>query len=720
MKVRKHQRSLNQPARPQKRRAFFEQLEKREVFAPLPVLMVIADQRDFFYQEYGDTKLSLEEAGLQVEVAATTTNPSTPHSGSGEPFGGGVVTPDLTLSAVDASDYSAIVFVGGWGSSMYQYAINANYYDSHYNGDPATKAIVNNLINDFVAQDKWVSAVCHATTVLGFARVNGVSPVAGKLVATPQGGASVNGGPGGFINGQNYGYYQLTQKTMMEWNGAIVSPAMAIGDPLSSWDDVVVDVEGKIITAQDNISAREFGHEIGRRVNAEDVPPPPVNNAPIIADQSFVLAENSPIGTTAGMVVASDPDAGQMFSYEILAGNTNAAFAIDALTGALNVAFADAIDFETTPVFELTIRVTDDGDPALFTDAVITVNVEYVAPPPPVNNAPSIAAQGFVLAENSVFGTAAGLVAASDSDAGQTLTYSIVGGNTNGAFAINAVTGQLSVANAAAIDFEATPVFNLIIRVTDNGNPSLASEATVTVNLQDVYEAPPGPVSHSGPNVIVQGTAGTDYIYVWSNGAGQPMVWIAGQVYGGFNLGPGGRVVVYGGDGTDYIYATDCFSPVTIYGEGGHDLITGGHANDIIDGGAGYDRISGMDGDDQLFGGTNGSQLDGGAGNDLLVGGDADDQLFGRDGNDILIGGRGHDNLEGGNGQDLLIGRATSYDLNLLALQSIFAEWQLTGPAGNTRQTLTDAIINDGMNDRLIGGADADWLAVFAGDCSYQ
>ncbi|WP_261365328.1 cadherin domain-containing protein [Anatilimnocola floriformis] len=714
-----HKQRERGPRATTRRRSFFETLEKREVFAPLPVLMVIADRQDFFYQEYGDTKLSIEQAGLTVQVAATTTQPSRPHSGSGEPANGGVVTPDLPLSAVNASNYSAIVFVGGWGSSMYQYAINGNYYDARYNGDPATKAIVNNLISDFVDQDKYVTAICHATTVLAYARVDGVSPIAGKNVTTPQGGATGTGGPGLSLNGVNYNYFQLQQRTMMEWNGGIVANGNSIGDPSSSWDDVVVD--GRIITAQDNISAREFGRVIATRLIAEDVPPPPVNHAPVIGNQTFSLAEDSPIGTTAGMVVASDPDLGQEFSYEILAGNTNAAFAIDALTGALNVAFPGAIDFETTPQFQLTIRVTDNGTPSLFSDAIVTVNIDYVAPPPPVNTAPTVAAgQTFALAENSAVGTIVGSVVASDADVGQTLSYSIVGGNTNGAFAINAATGQLSVANLAAVDFETTPAFDLTIRVTDNGNPALSTDAVVRVNLTDVYEAPPGPVYRSGPNVIVQGTSGTDYIYVWTNAAGQPMVWLAGQVYGAFTLGAGGRVIVYGGDGGDYIYATDSTAPVTIYGEGGHDQITGGSASDILDGGAGYDRIWAMGGNDLLIAGPNGALLDGGDGNDMLVGGDADDQLYGGNGNDILIGGKGHDNLEGGAGEDILIGRGTSFDLNLLALQSIFAEWNLSGLAGNTRQTLTSSLINDGMNDRLIGGDGADWLEVFAGDCSYQ
>jgi Ca2+-binding RTX toxin-like protein len=191
-------------------------------------------------------------------------------------------------------------------------------------------------------------------------------------------------------------------------------------------------------------------------------------------------------------------------------------------------------------------------------------------------------------------------------------------------------------------------------------------------------------------------------------------------VYGPFNLGPGGRVIVYGGDGNDYIYATDSHVPVTIYGEGGHDLITGGHGDDIIDGGAGYDRIYGMGGNDILFAGPNGAMLDGGDGNDLLIGGGADDQLFGRAGDDILIGGDGHDYLDGGAGNDLLIGRRTSFDLNLVALQAIFADWNLTGAAGNTRQTLLDSILDDGKKDRLIGGEGDDLLEVLAGDCWYQ
>jgi hypothetical protein len=39
---------------------------------------------------------------------------------------------EQVLGGADAADYSAIVFVGGWGSSSYQYAFSGTYYNSAY------------------------------------------------------------------------------------------------------------------------------------------------------------------------------------------------------------------------------------------------------------------------------------------------------------------------------------------------------------------------------------------------------------------------------------------------------------------------------------------------------------------------------------------------------------------------------------------------------------
>ena len=95
------------------------------------------------------------------------------------------------------------------------------------------------------------------------------------------------------------------------------------------------------------------------------------------------------------------------------------------------------------------------------------------------NSPPSIQDQGFQLNQQSPVGTDVGTVFATDLDAGQTLTYSIVSGNTNGAFSINALTGMLSVANSTALAVD----FSLVVMVQDNGVGELRSQATIVIDV---------------------------------------------------------------------------------------------------------------------------------------------------------------------------------------------------------------------------------------------
>ena len=201
-----------------------------------------------------------------------------------------------------------------------------------------------------------------------------------------------------------------------------------------------------------------------------------VNEAPVIAIQTFSLAENSATNTVVGTVAASDPDAGQTLTYAITAGNTGGTFAINSSSGQLTVANPAALNFEVTPSFAFIVQVTDNGSPASSAAATVTVNLTNV------NEAPVIAPQTFSIAENVANNT----VVASDPDAGNTLTYSLTTCNTNGAFAINATTGHLRVANPAALNFEVTPTFALTVSVSDG---TLASTATITVNLTDAPNA---------------------------------------------------------------------------------------------------------------------------------------------------------------------------------------------------------------------------------------
>jgi putative intracellular protease/amidase len=606
----------------------FEALESRNLMAadPLPVLMVLADQHDFYYREYGDTRIGLESHGASVRVAAATTRPTYPHAGTGE-TGSGMVVPDIALADVNPSDYSAIVFVGGWGSSMYQYAYPGDYANNAYDGNAATKAIVNELIGDFLAQDKFVTGICHGVTVLAWARVDGTSPLDGKTVSVPW-----IGSPGTMYQGVWYNNFELMQYPQVTANGATANTVSGqYGNPHTVADDVVVD--GRIITAENYDAALQFGTIIAQHVIAdanaqpEDPPPPP--------------------------------------------------------------------------------------------------------PPPPVNHAPTVASGEFELAENSALGTIVGSASASDPDAGQWLTYAIVGGNTGGAFAINAATGQISVANRAALDFETTPSFALSVQVSDDGLPSLAASATITIQLLDQIEAQPPGAQRIGDDLVVQGTSANDTIYIWTSSTGQLFAWMNGQMFGPHLLPAGGRAIVFGGDGNDQIYATDSARAVSIFGQGGHDQMTGGRSNDRLDGGDGVDRIWGQAGDDVILGGDGNDQIDGREGNDVAVGGAGDDTVGGFDGRDVMIGGLGADRMDAGAGDDLLIAGRTSYDDNDAALLAILAEWTsaadaatrtanlANGLAGGVRLRWGETIQDDGVADCLNGNSGADWLFMLAVDWQY-
>lgn len=111
------------------------------------------------------------------------------------------------------------------------------------------------------------------------------------------------------------------------------------------------------------------------------------------------------------------------------------------------------------------------------------------------NDAPVIADQVRTIRENLGNGEPVGAqLAYADEERSslrQSLSFSIIGGNTHNAFTINSE-GQLSVFSTGALDFEddATREFKLVVRVQDSGSPSLGAQATITVKLLDVNEAP--------------------------------------------------------------------------------------------------------------------------------------------------------------------------------------------------------------------------------------
>ena len=188
------------------------------------------------------------------------------------------------------------------------------------------------------------------------------------------------------------------------------------------------------------------------------------------------------------MVAAIDADvtATTYQDWTITGGNTNNAFAINPSTGEISVADASQLDYETTPTSYNLLVTVSDGETTSSAETV-TINVNDLN-----DNTPAItASQSFSIDENSANATSVGTVAATDADATATTyqDWTITGGNTNSAFAIDPDTGELTVNTSSELDTETTPSYSLSITVSDGANT--ASAETVTINVTDLNDNTP-------------------------------------------------------------------------------------------------------------------------------------------------------------------------------------------------------------------------------------
>jgi len=204
------------------------------------------------------------------------------------------------------------------------------------------------------------------------------------------------------------------------------------------------------------------------------------NDDPSLADATFTVAENSSNGTSVGTVSATDPDAGETFTYAITAGNDDGVFAIGSVSGEITVADGTGLDYETVPSYGLTVTVTDSGG---STDAA-TVTIDLSD----VDEAPVIDDATFSVAEDSTTDTEVGVLTAGDPEGG-TVTYSITAGNTDGAFRIEAdPTPTIYVDNASVLDYETTHQYSLTVSGEDaTGNVGVG---TITIDITDANDAP--------------------------------------------------------------------------------------------------------------------------------------------------------------------------------------------------------------------------------------
>lgn len=211
------------------------------------------------------------------------------------------------------------------------------------------------------------------------------------------------------------------------------------------------------------------------------------NTPDITGSYDATIPEDSPVQTVVFRISAADKDSGEnsRLFYTILSGNYNSAFKIESHSGYVQV--SSSLDRETRSLYNLVVKVTDNGVPQLYTTATVTVSISDVNDNTPVFTE---ASRKFIVDENVPFYTKIGGLTAVDEDVGVNallfykVTEFIVG--TRGSFLINETSGE--VFTNMLLDRERESFYQLRISVTDSGVPALSSEVVIDITVRDLND----------------------------------------------------------------------------------------------------------------------------------------------------------------------------------------------------------------------------------------
>ncbi|MDP9880196.1 VCBS repeat-containing protein [Variovorax boronicumulans] len=286
----------------------------------------------------------------------------------------------------------------------------------------------------------------------------------------------------------------------------------------------------------------------------------PVNDAPTAPDYTETTAEDTPV---SGRVTGSDIDSGDTLTYT---KGSDPAHGTVTVNPDGTYTYTPNPDFHGTDSFTVTVSDGHGGT----TTSTVTVTVS------PVNDAPVFVdgggtpvntTDGYVFGydENRPAGTVLGTVRATDVDSA-TVTYSILSGNEQGYFAIDPVTGAISLtaAGAAAFvnDYEAASNAHSLTVGANDG--TITTVIPVTLNEQNINDAPtaPGDTKTTNEDTPVSGQI------VGSDADGDTLTYTKGS-------DPAHGTVTVNADGT-YTYTpgtnfngTDSFTVTVSDGHGG-------------------------------------------------------------------------------------------------------------------------------------------------------
>jgi hypothetical protein len=221
------------------------------------------------------------------------------------------------------------------------------------------------------------------------------------------------------------------------------------------------------------------------------------NMAPTdISLASLTLDEGLPAGTLIGRFSTTDADTLDTHIYSLVTGtgdSDNASFTIkgDSLLS------AKIFDYETKAAYSIRVRTTDDGaDTSLSYEEVFAITINDVFEPSTNQSPTDITLDVNTIDENEPAGSLVGRMTTSDTDAGDTHTYSLAtgtGDDDNSDFTIQSD----SLLTASVFDYEIKNAYSIRIKTTDSGEGNLSFEKSFSITITDVVEVGLGKITEN-------------------------------------------------------------------------------------------------------------------------------------------------------------------------------------------------------------------------------
>ncbi|XP_063075464.1 protocadherin Fat 1a isoform X1 [Engraulis encrasicolus] len=193
------------------------------------------------------------------------------------------------------------------------------------------------------------------------------------------------------------------------------------------------------------------------------------------------IPEDTVLDSEVLQISATDLDEKNKLTYTLLSSTDPFSlrkFRLDPGTGVLYT--AERLDHETMRTHTLTVMVRDQDIPVMRNMVRVIVNVEDTN-----DNAPWFSGTPYVgrVFESATIGSAVFQITALDKDKGQNaeLTYSIESGNVANSFAIDSVLGTITVAKE--LDRNSQSQFQLLVKASDKGTPSLSATTSVDITV---------------------------------------------------------------------------------------------------------------------------------------------------------------------------------------------------------------------------------------------